>query len=193
MDFANCKRCNKIYRKLHSPYCGTCYKMHMANFSHVYRYLQDHPTMTLTDIAEECHVPVKELEELLFTGQLGTASEKIIYHCQRCATPMAPLQRRGRFCLPCTRKVEEEGKIDPREKEKRERRELEVMARKQRKERLSGLPEPPGPDDAFHHEAGGDPERHLPVQVEACGEPPSPPEPVEEDGSFGFKRNRLSD
>lgn len=119
MPPANCKKCSKVFDKVYTPYCNNCYAEHSENLSNIYRFVQDNNTMSLDQVALSCNISIGELERILFSGELGTASTKIIYECQRCETLISPLNRRGRFCLKCTRTIEKEGKIDEESKKKR--------------------------------------------------------------------------
>lgn len=115
MAVANCKRCKAIYKKVYSPYCSGCYQMHMQNFSRVYRYLQERSNaflFTLEELATNCQIPLAEIEEMYYTGELGTASLKIQHCCQRCNVAIAPVQRRGRFCPKCADKVGQQAGLD---------------------------------------------------------------------------------
>lgn len=108
MSVANCKRCNKVFSKAYSPFCPECHEIHMGMFSKVFRFLQDKstPKMTLEDIADHCQLPLKQMEDIFFGGELGTASHKVIYNCQLCDIPIAPVRGRGKFCFTCTDKLE---------------------------------------------------------------------------------------
>ncbi len=113
--FANCKKCNIVFKKVYTPYCPTCYQSTVARFSEVYRLLQDDGDglMTLEDIASRSNVPLGDIEELFFNGQLGTAAVKIVHKCQRCRIPITPINRKSRyFCITCTEKTEVEAKLD---------------------------------------------------------------------------------
>ena len=115
---ANCKRCTRIFQVRYSPYCPECYQVHQAHFSHVYNFVQEHPHMTLQDIARHCHLPLKEVEDLFYDGHLGTAAKHVIYHCQRCNRAMAGYQKQGRFfCSTCTGKIETEAKLNEKDPE----------------------------------------------------------------------------
>lgn len=111
-NVANCTRCQRIFQRTHSPMCPECHQDYMSKLSHVYRYVQEHPQMTLEDIAEQCELPYRDVEELFFQGKLGLATSKVIYHCQRCSLPMAATMRKGRFCTQCAEQFEAEAKLD---------------------------------------------------------------------------------
>jgi hypothetical protein len=108
MTVANCSKCRRIFQRTHGPLCPECHQESISQVSQVYRFVQNNPQMTLDEIAEHCGVPFKELEKMLFEGKLGTAASKVIYHCQRCGQPMAAMMRRGRFCMGCAGKIENE-------------------------------------------------------------------------------------
>lgn len=112
MVVSNCTRCRRVFRQTYTPMCPDCYHEYVLNFSHVYRYVQDNPAQTLEQIALHCKISLRELRQLFFHGALGTATEHVVCHCLRCQVPMAPIQRRGRFCVSCTEKLETEGRIN---------------------------------------------------------------------------------
>ena len=119
---ANCTQCQRIFQRVHSPMCPECHQEYMSKFSNVYRYVQEHPHLTLEDIATHCDIPVRDVEALFFQGKLGTASNHVIYHCQRCNRPMAPAMRKGRFCVSCAGQFENEAGLIESEKELLEKR-----------------------------------------------------------------------
>lgn len=108
---ANCTQCNRIFKRQHSPMCPECHQVYMAKLSNVYRFVQENPHLTLEDIAEQCDLPLREVEALFFQGKLGTATTQIIYHCQLCNRPMASNMLKGRFCVSCAEQFETEAKL----------------------------------------------------------------------------------
>ena len=108
MPVSNCAKCKRVFSRTHSPLCPACQQAAFSQVSHVYRFVQGNPQMTLEEIAENCTVSVKELEKMLSEGKLGTAASKIIYHCQRCSVTLSVVMRRGRFCPECAEKIEAE-------------------------------------------------------------------------------------
>jgi DNA-directed RNA polymerase subunit RPC12/RpoP len=122
---ANCLHCNRIFRKHENPLCPECHQAALAKFSHVYRFVQENPNSTLENIAEQCNVPLREVQTLFFQGKLGTATAQIIYHCLRCNRPLAANMRKGRFCMHCTEQFEAEaGLNDTEQPEKTNKRRI---------------------------------------------------------------------
>ena len=169
MPPANCKKCNKVFDKVYTPYCTDCYAVHSENLSNIYRFIQENNTMSLDQVAVNCGLEPNELERILFSGELGTASSKIIYECQRCETPISPLNRRGRFCLRCTQTIEKEAKIDAESKKQRQLEKVKadhVLYEPEKEEVRSTL-----------YPRGIEPQKESPTEVDD-----------DESESFGFRR-----
>jgi hypothetical protein len=92
--------------------CPECHQIYMTKLSNVYRFIQENPLLTLEDIAEQCDLPLKEVESLFFQGKLGTATTQVIYHCQLCNRPMSASMRKGRFCVSCAEQFEAEAGLN---------------------------------------------------------------------------------
>ena len=167
MPAANCKLCKRMFNKVYSPYCPECYEVHSENLSEIYRFIQENETMTLEEIALHSDISVQELERVLFSGELGTASSKVIYHCQRCDIAISPLNRRGRFCLRCTSTIEKEAKIDAESKRQR------AMKKTKQDVILFPAEEPAETTKKYRYTAVAKPE----------------PPPEEDTQKYGFTRN----
>lgn len=127
MSVANCKKCRRVFQQSFSPLCPACHQESVSQISNVYRFIQENPQMTLEDIAEQCLIPFKELEKMFFEGKLGTATNNVIYHCQRCGRSMSAAMRRGRFCMGCAERIESEAGLNTPEKaEKKAPRKVQV-------------------------------------------------------------------
>ena len=111
MPIDNCKRCQKVFQRNVSPFCEECYQGRVTEFSDLYRFLQENASMPIEEVAETCQIPLRELEELLFSGQLGTAGTKVIHKCPRCKQHIPLNQQSGRFCQTCKAKMENEVRI----------------------------------------------------------------------------------
>ncbi len=180
MAVANCKRCKAIFKQVYSPYCPSCYQFHMQNFSRVYRYLQERCNsflFTLEELATSCEVPLAEVEEMYYTGELGTASLKIACSCQRCGSSMPPVQRRGRFCPKCANLVGQEAGLESGALE---------------------LPEPQGPTELNFNSGRKRRQRFRKHEAEEIAEifhreiedyRNQPQQPILDPKNFGFKRN----
>ena len=104
MNVANCTKCGKIFQRTNSPFCPTCFQDSVSNVSQVYRYIQSRPEAVIDDVASALGVPVKEIEQMIIEGKLGTAAGHLKSHCHNCETLM--VASRGRFCTVCADKME---------------------------------------------------------------------------------------
>lgn len=115
MAVDNCKRCKKVFRKTHSPFCAECLQSEMQSFDKVYQYLskrggQDY--IHLSEIVDHCGISLKEAEELFFSGKLGLAGSRIAFNCQICDAPINKfMSDKKRLCPACATTVEVEGKL----------------------------------------------------------------------------------
>ena len=106
MPIDNCKKCNRIFQRTQgASVCHECEEESARHLSIAYWFIQNNPNLTLDEVARLCDVPYKELEAFFLEGKLGTATDQVIYRCQRCARPMANLCRRGRLCLHCAAEI----------------------------------------------------------------------------------------
>ncbi len=99
MNVRNCKKCNRIFNYIAGPpICPACKEDLEKKFQEVKSYIQEHRTVPLTVVAEDCDVDVAQLkqwvreERLVFAEGSGVGVE-----CEICGVPIAT----GRFCDKC--------------------------------------------------------------------------------------------
>ena len=95
MTVANCKKCNRVFQRQHSPLCAACLEENSSLLSTAYRFIQANPQTLLEEVAAYCGTPYRELEALFLEGKLGTAAQQVLYRCQRCHTPMDAARRKA--------------------------------------------------------------------------------------------------
>lgn len=107
MTIANCAKCNKVFQKMDaSPLCSACMDATKSHAEHVTDFVWSHPGLTLEEVAKQCGLSVKDMEEMLFSGRLGRASAHVMFKCQSCHLKMSAQLRKGRFCPECAAKIE---------------------------------------------------------------------------------------
>jgi len=115
MNVANCARCNKLFQASNGMLCPACLTETKSAVKQVVQYVHDHPGMLMEEVAYSCQIPVKDLEEMLFAGRLGYASEFIMIKCQSCPRRMSVKLSKGRFCPECGSKIEAQMSLSERE------------------------------------------------------------------------------
>ena len=106
MDIANCVRCNKVFQKSQGALCSDCLGETKGLVRHVIDFVLEHPGLMVEDVAQQCNLPLKDLEEMLFSGRLASASPYIMFKCQACHKQMSARFRKGRFCPECAEQIE---------------------------------------------------------------------------------------
>lgn len=106
MTVSNCARCRRLFQKTHDAVCPACLKVVQQQRTEIEHVLQQVSQITLDALAQQCGLPLKEMERLLFEGRLGRDSYKVMCLCQQCGRSVGGAERRGHFCLACAGKVE---------------------------------------------------------------------------------------
>jgi hypothetical protein len=115
MSIANCAKCNKVFQIGRSPLCSDCFDATYSNAQHVSDFVWAHPGLTVEEVAKQCALAVKDMEEMLFSGLLGSASAFVMFKCQSCHKKMSAQLRKGRFCPDCASQIE--AKVNQMERE----------------------------------------------------------------------------
>ena len=99
MNVRNCKKCNKLFNYIAGPpICPVCKEDLEKKFQEVKKYIQDHDSVPMTVVAEECDVDIAQLrqwvreERLVFAEGSGMAME-----CELCGASIIT----GRYCEKC--------------------------------------------------------------------------------------------
>ncbi|MDI3327905.1 MAG: flagellar protein [Alicyclobacillaceae bacterium] len=100
MDFANCKRCGRIYRKVHGEsVCPSCRREEEELYQKVRAYVSEHRGATIMEVSEATGVDPDLVLKFLREGRLAVVSGKNLkYPCERCGREITV----GRFCDRCT-------------------------------------------------------------------------------------------
>ncbi|WP_052300662.1 TIGR03826 family flagellar region protein [Kyrpidia tusciae] len=121
VDFANCKRCGRIYRKVgREQICPACRREEEELYQKVREYVSEHRGATIMEVSEATGVDPDLVLQFLREGRLTVVSgENMRYPCERCGREITS----GRFCDRCTAelarglappKKEEDGKFHTR-------------------------------------------------------------------------------
>lgn len=107
MPIANCAKCNKLHQQLNrSPLCPDCLDATHNHAQQVSDFIWAHPGLTVEEVAKQCELSIKDMEEMLFSGHLGSAGAYVMFKCQSCHLKMSAQLRKGRFCPDCASKIE---------------------------------------------------------------------------------------
>ena len=97
-EMRNCKRCGKVFLYTGVPICPECVEKEERQFSHVKKYLDEHPRSGVSEISEGTGVPVEVVIEFLRQGLLvsqpGPEGQLTCIICKRPIT-------KGRICAKC--------------------------------------------------------------------------------------------
>lgn len=103
MNIQHCRRCQKLFTRIKSPYCAECNEEIEKMFNRVRDYMQLHEDADLVTIMTETGVEEKILFHLLREERLFLSPRANI-PCQVCGKPI----RSGRYCAECTQKMTSE-------------------------------------------------------------------------------------
>jgi hypothetical protein len=151
MRIANCVKCRRIFQRAASALCPECYRISLSQVSSAYRFIQQNPHLTLEEVADQCLIPYKELEQMLFDGKLGLAASNVIYHCQRCGRPTNARIRRGHFCLACADRIENAAGLHQPEKKGSEKHPEHPKILKRAEPACDGSVSPEGAGEGLWH------------------------------------------
>jgi hypothetical protein len=95
-----------VIQLIHAPLCADCRTATHGHVQQVCQFVLEHPGLVLEEVARQCKLSLKDMEEMLFSGRLGAAAAYILFKCQSCHIKMSAEQRKGRFCPECANKIE---------------------------------------------------------------------------------------
>jgi hypothetical protein len=188
MGISNCIKCNKVFQKTQSPLCSDCLGATKGIVFSVIDFVVANPGLTVEEVAQQCHLPLKDMEEMLFSGRLGTAAAHIMFKCKGCHKKMSARLRKGQFCPECANKIET--KVTQLEREAAAQREKERPVSIRRLPAEVKEKEDHGKPAAEVHASEGvataglpEPPKNVPLEVSPKQESVSPAS-----DSYGFKR-----
>lgn len=88
MEVRNCRGCGKLYNYIGGQYrnlCPNCIEKIEEKYLEVKEYIQDHHNATMTEVAEECDVSTRQIEQWIRDERLVIADDSPIgITCERC-------------------------------------------------------------------------------------------------------------
>lgn len=100
MSVQHCKRCDKLFVKIKSPYCLECNEEIERQFKIIRNYIQSNPTSDISAILDETKVEEPVLLYLLREERLS-ATPLAEIPCRNCGRPI----QCGKYCSDCTTKM----------------------------------------------------------------------------------------
>ena len=101
MEVRNCRGCGKLYNYIGGPYrnlCPNCIEKIEEKYLEVKEYIQDHHNATMTEVAEECDVSTRQIEQWVREERLSFSDDSPIgIACEVCGATI----RTGRYCERC--------------------------------------------------------------------------------------------
>ncbi len=100
MSVQHCKRCDKLFVKIKSPYCLECGEEIEKQFKTIRNYIQANPEADISEIIEKTQVEEQVLLYLLREERLSSTPQAEI-PCRNCGRPI----KCGKYCSDCTKKM----------------------------------------------------------------------------------------
>ncbi len=99
MDVRNCKGCGRLFNYVQGPpLCSGCISKLEEKFQQVKAFLKDNPNASLSVVAEENEVSVKQIKQWVREERLSfTEESQITLECEGCGAKVLT----GRFCEKC--------------------------------------------------------------------------------------------
>ena len=99
MNLRNCSRCGKMFNYVSGPpICDNCKKALEEDFQKVKKYVQDNPSASLKQIAEENDVKLNQIKEWIREERLMFSKDSpLALTCENCGEPI----QTGRLCAKC--------------------------------------------------------------------------------------------
>lgn len=105
MSIANCKQCGKLFKQDNAPICPGCQDTRQQKMHEVYQYIQAHPGISITQICRRFDLTVDQVEQIVFSPEMGTASLVVQSECSGCKKTISVYQRAGKFCVECSKRM----------------------------------------------------------------------------------------
>ena len=102
----NCKRCDKVFRKLRREVCTECAELEDKHLKLLYNLLQesaDSGGISIQALSEKTDIPKDEVFNYCFRedSSLGTARCFLKIACPKCESAVSMNQAKGYFCRNC--------------------------------------------------------------------------------------------
>lgn len=99
MNVRNCRRCGKMFNYVTGPaVCPACREAAEKKFEEVKEYIRQNKTAKINEIAQNCGVEQRQIEQWIREERLIFASDSPIkIYCETCGAPIFT----GRYCGNC--------------------------------------------------------------------------------------------
>lgn len=99
MDVRNCKTCGRLFNYMGgAPLCPECKAALEKKFEDVKVYIEDHPQASISQVAEDMDVSVKQIKQWVREERLILSEASLDgVLCEHCGRPITS----GRFCDKC--------------------------------------------------------------------------------------------
>ena len=99
MNLRNCSKCGKMFNYVSGPpICDNCKKALEEDFQKVKKYVQDNPSASLKQIAEENDVKLNQIKEWIREERLMFSKDSpLALTCENCGEPI----QTARLCAKC--------------------------------------------------------------------------------------------
>lgn len=99
MNVRNCRRCGKMFNYVTGPaVCPACKEAAEKKFEEVRNYIRENKTAKINEIAQNCGVETRQIEQWIREERLIFASDSPIkVYCETCGAPIFT----GRYCDKC--------------------------------------------------------------------------------------------
>jgi len=105
MDVRNCRSCGCLYNYIGGSYrniCPNCAKKLEERFQDVKEYINEYPAASISQIAKDCEVSVKQIEQWVREERLYFADDSPIgIACESCGTTI----KSGKYCEKCKNSI----------------------------------------------------------------------------------------
>ena len=99
MNVKNCRKCGRMFNYIAGPpICPACREQIEKKFEEVKEFVRKNKTATMNEIAENCHVEKRQIEQWVREERLIFAEgSPIKLYCETCGAPILT----GRYCEKC--------------------------------------------------------------------------------------------
>lgn len=99
MNVRNCRKCGKLFNHIAGmPLCPACKEALENTFQQVKKYIREHRTADIKEVAEACEVEVSQIQQWIREDRLEfTEDSPVKLPCENCGEMI----RSGRFCEKC--------------------------------------------------------------------------------------------
>lgn len=99
MSLENCRKCKKLFDRVNSPICPSCWKEEEETFEKIRHYIKENPHSKLQEVSEETGVSEKKIMGYIREGKIewtkGLSESSL--NCKKCGKPI----KVGTLCNSC--------------------------------------------------------------------------------------------